>query len=221
MRQIVGLECDMGEGEVTLSQTRLTNEIIEAYPRKIVRHDSPLPPILTVSPFEEGAVMDATPFRSVIGSLAYLVSGSWPDLAFAVNYLARHSMAPTATHWTILDHLVGYLLKTRGHGITLRPRNCSLNRWRDAGWGGEMEQSQSGFILKLGEAPILWGLKWQTVVAISTCAAEYIALSDSTQHLVQAVNKLTKLAQDFKKMIFCDNQAAVQVSIDNLSCKCM
>ncbi|MBW0465817.1 hypothetical protein O181_005532 [Austropuccinia psidii MF-1] len=52
MRRIVGLECDMGEGEVTLSQTRLTNNIIGAYPRKIVRHNSPLPPISTASPFE-------------------------------------------------------------------------------------------------------------------------------------------------------------------------
>ncbi|MBW0589256.1 hypothetical protein O181_128971 [Austropuccinia psidii MF-1] len=177
--------------------------------------------MLTASPFEQGAMVDATPFRSVIGSLAYLVSGTWPDLAFAVNYLARHSMAPTATHWTILDHLVGYLLKTRGHGITLRPGSCSLNLWSNAGWGGEMERSQSGFILKLGEVPILWGSKRQTVVALSTCAAEYIALSDLTQHLVQAVNQLTQLAQDFKKMIFCDNQAAVQVSIDNLSRKRM
>ncbi|MBW0530000.1 hypothetical protein O181_069715 [Austropuccinia psidii MF-1] len=156
--------------------------------------------------------MDATPFRSVIGSLAYLVSGLHPDLAFAVNYLARHSTALTATHWDVLDHLVGYLLKTRGHGIILRLGECALNLW-----GGELEQSQSGFMLKLGNAPILWGSKWQTVVALLMCAVEYIALSDSTQHLVQEINQLTQLAQDFKKTIFCDNQAAVQVSIHNLS----
>ncbi|MBW0542388.1 hypothetical protein O181_082103, partial [Austropuccinia psidii MF-1] len=75
--------------------------------------------------------MEATPFRSVIGSPTYLVSGSRPDLAFAVSYLARHSMALMGTHWTMLDHLVGYLLKTWGHGIVLRPRDCSLNLWSD------------------------------------------------------------------------------------------
>ncbi|MBW0481590.1 hypothetical protein O181_021305 [Austropuccinia psidii MF-1] len=74
-------------------------------------------------------------------------------------------------------------------------------------------------MLKLSNAPILWGSKRQTVVALSTCAAEYIALSDLTRHLVQAINQLAQLAQDFKKMIFCDNQAVVQVSIDNLSRK--
>ncbi|MBW0499660.1 hypothetical protein O181_039375 [Austropuccinia psidii MF-1] len=221
MRQIVGLECTIGKGEVTLLQTRLTNDIIDTYPRKIFQHDSPLPPILKASPDEQGAVMEATPFRLVIGSLAYLVSGSWPDLAFSVNYLARHSMAPTETHWAMLDHLVGYLLKTQGHGITLHPGECSLNLWSDAGWGGKLERSQAGFMLKIGEAPILWGSKQQTMVALSTCAAEYIALSDSTQHQVQAINQLTQLAQNFKKKIFCDNQEAVQVSNNNCSCKCM
>ncbi|MBW0553312.1 hypothetical protein O181_093027 [Austropuccinia psidii MF-1] len=68
--------------------------------------------------------MDATPFRSVVGSLAYLVSRSRLDMVFAMNYLARHSTAPTAAPWDILDHIVGYLLKTQGHGITLCPENC-------------------------------------------------------------------------------------------------
>ncbi|MBW0473193.1 hypothetical protein O181_012908 [Austropuccinia psidii MF-1] len=212
MKQIVELECAFGEGEVTILQTRLTDDILDTYPRRILQRDSPLPPIPTTISSVKGIVMDAMPFRLVVGSLAYLVSGLHPDLAFSVNYLARHSTA----HWDILDHLVGYLLKTRGHGIILRPGECALSLW-----GGKLERSQSGFMLKLGNAPILWVSKRQTMVALSMCAAEYIALSDSTQHLVQAINQLTQLAQDFKKTIFCNNQAAVQVSINNLSQKRM
>ncbi|MBW0476559.1 hypothetical protein O181_016274 [Austropuccinia psidii MF-1] len=163
------------------------------------------------------ATLDPTPFRSVIGSLTYLVSGSRPDLAFAVNYLARHSMGPTATHWELLDHVIGYLLKTRDRGINLRPGTLSLNLWSDAGWGGDLEHSQTGFMIKLGDSLILWGSKRQSIVALSTCAAEYIALSNSTQHLVQAISQLSQLAGDFNKTIYCDNQAAVQVLIDNKS----
>ncbi|MBW0479628.1 hypothetical protein O181_019343 [Austropuccinia psidii MF-1] len=134
MKRIVGLECVFGEGEVTILQTRLTNDILGAYPRRIIQCDSPLLPIQTTMLNIEGVVMDAMPFRSVIGSLTYLVSGLCPDLAFTVNYLARHSMALTATHWDILDHLVGYLLKTQGHTIILRLGECALNLW-----GGELE----------------------------------------------------------------------------------
>ncbi|MBW0470130.1 hypothetical protein O181_009845 [Austropuccinia psidii MF-1] len=216
MKRIMGLECAFGEGEVTILQTRITNDIINAYPRKIFQHDCPLPLIPKTTSDEQEAGMESTPFRSVVGSLAYLVSRLQPVLEFAVNYLARHSTAPTMTHWTMLDHLVGYLLKTWGHGIVLCLPYCTLNLWSD-----KLEQSQLGFMLKLGDAPILWGSKRQTVVALSTCAAKYIALSDLTKNLVQAVNQLTQLAQDFKKRIFYDNQAGVQVSINNLSHKRM
>ncbi|MBW0488314.1 hypothetical protein O181_028029 [Austropuccinia psidii MF-1] len=74
-------------------------------------------------------------------------------------------------------------------------------------------------MLKLGDAPIIWASKRQGVVALSTCVAKYVALSDSTQHLVQAINQLTQLTGIFDKEIFCNNQAAVQVSIDNQSRK--
>ncbi|MBW0524131.1 hypothetical protein O181_063846 [Austropuccinia psidii MF-1] len=221
VRQIVGLECVFSEAEVAITQQCLADGILEAYTRLLIQRDSPLP-MLPVSGFpQDTETMDATPFRSIIGLLAYLVSGSCPDLAFAVNYLARHSMGPTATHWEMLDHVVGYLLKTRDRGLRLRPGGISLSLWSDAGWGGDLERSQTGFILKLSDAPILWASKRQSVVELSTCAAEYIALSDSTQHLVQAINQLTQLVHDFDKTIFCDNQAAVQVSVDNKSRKCM
>ncbi|MBW0571003.1 hypothetical protein O181_110718 [Austropuccinia psidii MF-1] len=115
MKWIVVLECAFSKGKVAISQSRLTNDILDAYLRKIFQHDCPLMPIPTTTSNDQEVVMDATPFRSVVGSLAYLVSESRPDLAFTVNYLARHSIAPTETHWTILDHFLGYLLKTRGH----------------------------------------------------------------------------------------------------------
>ncbi|MBW0517253.1 hypothetical protein O181_056968 [Austropuccinia psidii MF-1] len=166
MKQIVGLECTIGDGEVAISQTRLTNDIIDAYPRKVFQHDCPLPSIPKTTLDEQEAIMEAMPFRLVIGFLAYLVSGLRLDLAFAVNYLARHSTTPTGTHWTMLNHLVAYLLKARGHGIVLRPQDCSLNLCSDAGWGGELEQSQFGFMLKLGDAPILCRSKRQTVMAL-------------------------------------------------------
>ncbi|MBW0508782.1 hypothetical protein O181_048497 [Austropuccinia psidii MF-1] len=41
--RIVGLECEVGEGEVTIPQQRLTDSIMEPYPRTIVETGSPLP----------------------------------------------------------------------------------------------------------------------------------------------------------------------------------
>ncbi|MBW0528974.1 hypothetical protein O181_068689 [Austropuccinia psidii MF-1] len=124
--QIVGWECEFSEGEVAIMQRPLTKSILDAYPQRIVKSNCPLP------------VLPAT------------------DVAVEVNYPARHSMAPTKVHWCILDHVVGYLPKTQHHQLMTRPGKVSLNLWSDAGWGDDLKKSQTGFMLKLGNAPILW-----------------------------------------------------------------
>ena len=35
------------------------------------------------------------PYLSAVGALMYLVNCTWPDIAFAVNLLARYSSEPT------------------------------------------------------------------------------------------------------------------------------
>ncbi|MBW0492025.1 hypothetical protein O181_031740 [Austropuccinia psidii MF-1] len=166
--QIVGLECAFGEGEVAIAQRHLTNSILDAYPWPIVKTNCPLPVLPPPNVAVEGETLDATPFHSDIGSLAYLVSRVRPDLAFVVNYLDQHSMAPTKAHWCI----VGYLLSTQHHRLVMQPGKLSLNLWSDTGWGGDLKRSQTGFMLKLGHTPILWSSKRQGVVALSTWAAE-------------------------------------------------
>jgi hypothetical protein len=39
------------------------------------------------------------PYLSAVGALMYLENNTRPDIAFAVNCLARHSAAPTMRHW--------------------------------------------------------------------------------------------------------------------------
>jgi hypothetical protein len=38
------------------------------------------------------------PYLSVIGALIYPVNNTRPDIAFTINYLTRHSVAPTMRH---------------------------------------------------------------------------------------------------------------------------
>jgi hypothetical protein len=89
----------------------------------------------------------------------------------------------------------------------------------DAGWGGKHEQSATGFLLQHYGNPITWGSKWQDVVAMSTCAAEYVALSIATQHLANLRIVLDDIDPVTSYEIFCDNQAAVLVATNNASRK--
>ena len=49
------------------------------------------------------------PYLSAIGALMYLASHTRPDIAFAVNLLARYSSCPTRRHWNDVKHILRYL----------------------------------------------------------------------------------------------------------------
>jgi hypothetical protein len=52
-------------------------------------------------PLDEGekALGPQVPYLSAIRALMYLANSTRPDIAFAVNLLARHNAAPTKRHW--------------------------------------------------------------------------------------------------------------------------
>jgi hypothetical protein len=57
------------------------------------------------------------PYLSAIGALMYLVSNTRPDIAFAVNLLARYSASPTKHHWTGIKNVLRYLHGTVDLGL--------------------------------------------------------------------------------------------------------
>ena len=70
---------------------------------------------------DEKAAMEMDPYcnyRSIIGALLYLAGACRPDIAFAVNSLARFTSNPGMEHWESLVHLLKYLKGTMTEGIT-------------------------------------------------------------------------------------------------------
>ena len=53
------------------------------------------------------------PYLSTIGALMYIANCTRPDIAFAVNLLARHSAAPTRYHWAGVKNIFRYLNGTK------------------------------------------------------------------------------------------------------------
>jgi hypothetical protein len=49
------------------------------------------------------------PYLSVIGAPMYLVNNTRPDIAFAVNLLARYSAPPIMYHWNGVKDVLRYL----------------------------------------------------------------------------------------------------------------
>jgi hypothetical protein len=57
------------------------------------------------------------PYLSTIGALMYLANNTRPDIVFTVNYLTRHSIAPTMRHWSGIKNILRYLNSTIDFGL--------------------------------------------------------------------------------------------------------
>jgi hypothetical protein len=203
------------DGSLELEQHLLVNQVLREYCRPCYPKRSTLPEeALEVN---EGEAIETTEFRSVVGSLMYLAGGTRPDLTYSVKLLARYSNSLSAKHWDALNILIGYIKSTSSLTLTFGNNGGKLELWSDSNWGGEHERSTSGHVIKHNGNPIAWAAKRQNVMALSTCAAKYIALSEGTQVLAQLNNLLIDLEIPKTLEIYCNNEAAILIAGNNAS----
>jgi hypothetical protein len=87
-----------------------------------------------------------------------LAVGSRPDIAFAVNFLARFSAKPSVTHWKGLKHLINYIAGSQHFKLCLYPKMSTdpLKVFCDASWGGKTARSSYGVLITFLGCPVLW-----------------------------------------------------------------
>jgi hypothetical protein len=67
-------------------------------------------------------VMNATMYRSVVGSLRYLVN-SRPDIAFSVGMVSWFMETPNAEHWSAIKRIIRYIIGTTQHSASIPKGN--------------------------------------------------------------------------------------------------
>lgn len=127
------------------------------------------------------------PYLSAIGALMYLASHTRPDIAFAVNLLARYSSCPTRRHWNGVKHILRYLKGTMDMGLFFSNKSKSdLIGYADAGYKSDPHQgrSQTGYLFTHGGTAISWRSTKQTEGSTSSNHAELIALHEASRECV-------------------------------------
>jgi hypothetical protein len=119
--------------------------------------------------------MVGVPSREVIGSLLYLAVRTRPDIAVAVNVLAKHIQDPKPCHWEGFKRVLRYLRGTAKHGLcyaSLGP-NSTLKIYCDVDWAFDPEDrhSCSGVKCCLGNSLVAWKSRRQATQSVSSCEA--------------------------------------------------
>ena len=157
------------------------------------------------------SIKNGVPFREAIGSLMYLANATRPDIAFAVNYLARKQREPTEEDWIEVKRIFRYLRGTADKGLEYSSTTGVLEAWSDASFRDCQDStSTAGYVIKLFGDVIAWRSHKQNYVTLSTCQAEYLAMSDACQELVSLDKSIRYIIGKtlFPVTIWCDNRSA-------------
>jgi hypothetical protein len=202
------------DGSVWVGQTRYARELLEVYGM------SDCKPVVT--PMVAGAHMSKddgealtkdVPYGELIGSLLYLTTRTRPDLAFSVGVLSRFISAPRESHWVAAKRVLRYLAGTVNFGIRYDATKQGLPEiYSDADYAGDVDdrKSTSGMAGMMHGGVVMWRAKRQSIVATSTCEAEYISASEAMKELLWLSNLLSEITGSFSKLVLqIDNQSAI------------
>jgi hypothetical protein len=135
-------------------------------------------PRLKLSKTSSNPLVDVTFYRSIIGSLRYLVH-SRSGIAFAMGYVHRFMEKPTTEHLSAVKHLLRYIVCTKNYGCGLRSsgEKFELVGYSDTDMAGDLDdrKSTTSCLFFLNGCPVTWQSVKQQPIALSSCEAEYMA----------------------------------------------
>ena len=172
---------------------------------------------LTKSEAESNAV-DPVKYQSIVGSLLYVAIATRPDIAQAVGVVSKFNSRPSQIHLTAAKRVLRYLKGTSDLVLKFQQseKGCCLVGYSDADWAGDHDDrhSTTGNLFQLAGGPVSWLSKKQSVVALSTSEAEYVALSTCAQEAIWLRRLLDglKASPSGPTVIMEDNQGAIAIA---------
>ena len=108
----LGIEVTQKPGEITIYQSAYADKIIEVCGMKGCNPvHIPIEQQCKLIHGKPDKVLAATKYRSIVGSLRYLVN-TRPDLAYSVGMVSRFMETPNSEHWTAIKRIVRYVAGT-------------------------------------------------------------------------------------------------------------
>ena len=239
LRQELGKHFDIGSAEpaefylgqrirykrgvsLKLDQSAAIDALLEKYKMSDCNTEkTPACPNKKLLPLDKEKEPTPNPFPSLVGALLYLSTHTRPDIGHAVNALCSFCGHPGEEHWTAAKRVLRYLRGTRTHCITFHySPNLVVSAACDSDWAGDWcgpvatARSTTGFVVWVAGGVISARSRKQSVVALSTCEAEYMAISAAVQEIIYIRQLLVDMScrQTSPTIILCDNTAAVQLT---------
>jgi hypothetical protein len=163
--------------------------------------------------------MANVPFRSVIGSLMYLMVSTRPDLAAPLSILSRFLANPGPIHWEATKKVLRYLRGTVSMGLKYQ-RTGSIDPYVfcDANWAScpDTCRSSTGYVFLMCDGAVSWCCRRQSTMAQSSCESEYMAATKAVCESIWHCTFLQEIGCGVTRptVIGCDSESAIKLTAD-------
>jgi len=187
------------ERKITLAQDQYIETLLKRFGfQDCYPVSTPLDPGAQLVSSQPGDIAaDETKYRSLLGSVMYLMLCTRPDLAFAVGVLSKFSSNPPIHHMKAAEQLLRYISKTQDWGLHFGPFAEGTHPipfvFSDADWASNKEtrKSTSAYLCTIScprtnssHTTVSWSSKQQSTVALSSSEAEYMALTQACKEAI-------------------------------------
>lgn len=222
IKQYLGIQVTRdGDGIFHLNQTQYINKVINDFGLSNAK-ESIVPITVSYGKSTSGesksVLLSNEQYQKLLGCLLFIAVNTRPDIAVSVSILAQKVCQPTQEDWNELKRVLKYLKGTANLKLALAQKDYNgdkLYGYSDASWADNKidRKSIGGHVILLNGASVCWSARKQSMVTLSTCEAEFVALSESCR----AVFWIQRLLNDMKQNvtmgtnIFEDNQSCLNL----------
>lgn len=136
---------------------------------------------------DEGSeeLRDITLYRGAVGSLAFLADTTRPDIAYAVNQLAREMRDPSTAYRQRVEQVLGYLGGTSDLCIMFNITKIVLKAYSDSDLAAHSGgKSTTGWVILCNEAPFHWKTQLQRHTTLSSTEGEVVSMCALAKEVV-------------------------------------
>ncbi|KAH9779747.1 hypothetical protein KPL71_007827 [Citrus sinensis] len=157
-------------------------------------------------------------YSSAVGSIMYDMVCIRPDVAYGIGLVSRFMGNPGKEHWEAIKWLLRYLKSTEEYGVVFGQVNNASSKvlgYVNSDFAGDLDKRRSvtGLVFTLCGGAVNWKSTLQSIVALSTTEAEYIALTEAVKEALWLKGLVPELGLEQELVtVNCDSSSAIQLS---------
>jgi hypothetical protein len=122
---------------------------------------------------------------------------------------------PSIEHWNTIKRILRYIKGTSDVALCYRGSEFTIRGYVDSNFAGDLKKRKSttGYMFIITEGAMSWVSKLQTVVALSTTEAEYMAATQAYKEAIWMKKLMEELRHKQEKIpLYCDSQSALHIA---------